>query len=85
MTNPVSGGINSAIKTIKKRPCDYRSQNDFTNAIYFHCGGLSLYPTVPTAAFQKGIPRRQGLQEHAFPMPALRKATIAMATEKKVA
>ena len=48
VTNAVSEGINSAIQTIKKRAFGYRNQNHFMNAIYFHCGGLDLYPAVPT-------------------------------------
>jgi transposase len=48
VTNAVSEGINSAIQTIKKRAFGYRNQDHFMNAIYFHCGGLDLYPPVPT-------------------------------------
>jgi len=48
VTNAVSEGINSAIQTIKKRAFGYRNQDHFMNAIYFHCGGLDLYPAVPT-------------------------------------
>jgi transposase len=48
VTNAVSEGINSAIQTIKKRAFGYRNQGHFVNAIYFHCGGLELYPAVPT-------------------------------------
>jgi transposase len=44
-TNAVSEGINSAIQTIKKRAFGYRNRDHFVNAIYFHCGGLELYPT----------------------------------------
>lgn len=44
ITNAVSEGINSAIQTIKKRAFGYRNADNFRNAIYFHCGGLNLYP-----------------------------------------
>lgn len=50
VTNAVSEGINSAIQTIKKRAFGYRNKTHFMNAIYFHCGGLQLYPAVPTHA-----------------------------------
>jgi transposase len=44
ITNAVSEGINSAIQTIKKRAGGYRNVENFKTAIYFHCGGLDLYP-----------------------------------------
>ena len=44
ITNAVSEGINSAIQTIKKRAAGYRNVENFKTAIYFHCGGLDLYP-----------------------------------------
>jgi hypothetical protein len=40
----VSEGINSAIQTIKKRAFGFRHPDNFKTAIYFHCGGLDLYP-----------------------------------------
>lgn len=44
VTNAVSEGINSAIQTIKKRAFGFRNPVNFKTAIYFHCGGLDLYP-----------------------------------------
>lgn len=46
ITNAVSEGINSAIQTIKKRAGGYRNVENFKTAIYFHCGGLDLYPAA---------------------------------------
>lgn len=46
VTNAVSEGINSAIQTIKKRAFGFRNPENFKTAIYFHCGGLELYPTL---------------------------------------
>ncbi|HWL89061.1 MAG TPA: transposase [Polyangiaceae bacterium] len=46
VTNAVSEGINSAIQTIKKRAFGYRNSANFKTAIYFHCGGLDLYPVI---------------------------------------
>jgi transposase len=47
VTNAVSEGINSAIQTIKKRAFGFRNPENFKTAIYFHCGGLDLYPALP--------------------------------------
>jgi transposase len=44
ITNAVSEGINSTIHTIKKMACGFRNKEHFKIAIYFHCGGLDLYP-----------------------------------------
>jgi len=49
ITNAVSEGLNSAIQTIKKRAGGYRNVENFKTAIYFHCGGLDLYPARLTA------------------------------------
>lgn len=48
ITNAVSEGLNSAIQTIKKRAGGYRNVENFKTAIYFHCGGLDLYPAHST-------------------------------------
>lgn len=48
ITNAVSEGLNSAIQTIKKRANGYRNVENFKTAIYFHCGGLDLYPATST-------------------------------------
>jgi transposase len=50
VTNAVSEGINSAIQTIKKRAFGFRNPENFKTAIYFHCGGLELYPAQLTHA-----------------------------------
>ena len=43
-TNGPAEGINSRIKTVKVRSRGFRNQERFANAIYFHLGGLDLYP-----------------------------------------
>ena len=48
ITNAVAEGLNSKIATIQKRACGYRNPNNFKIAVYFHCGGLSLYPASVT-------------------------------------
>jgi len=44
ITNGVAEGINSKIMTIKRKCCGFRNVENFKTAIYFHCGGLELYP-----------------------------------------
>jgi transposase len=44
ITNAVSEGLNSKIQTIKKWAYGFRNLEHFKTAIYFHCGGLDLYP-----------------------------------------
>jgi transposase len=46
ITNAVSEGLNSKIQTIKKRAYGFRNRENFKTAIYFHCGGLDLYPAT---------------------------------------
>jgi transposase len=36
--------MNSRIQRIKHRACGFRNRERFRNAIYFHLGGLNLYP-----------------------------------------
>lgn len=44
ITNAVSEGLNSKIQTIKKMAYGFRNKDHFKTAIFFHCGGLDLYP-----------------------------------------
>ena len=48
ITNAVAEGLNSKIATVQKRACGYRNSNPFQIAVYFHCGGLDLYPSALT-------------------------------------
>jgi transposase len=48
ITNAVAEGLNSKIATVQKRACGYRNRNHFKIAVYFHCGGLNLYPAPAT-------------------------------------
>lgn len=48
ITNAVAEGLNSKIATVQKRACGYRNPNHFKVAVYFHCGGLNLYPATAT-------------------------------------
>ena len=44
ITNGVTEGLNSKIMTLKRKACGFRNPHHFQTAIYFHCGGLDLYP-----------------------------------------
>lgn len=44
ITNSVAEGMNSKIMSIKRRVGGYRNPDNFKTAIFFHCGGLELYP-----------------------------------------
>jgi transposase len=44
ITNGVAEGLNSKIMSIKRKAGGFRNAQNFTTAIYFHCGGLDLYP-----------------------------------------
>jgi transposase len=44
VTNARAEAINSRIQWIKRMACGYRNRENFRNAIYFHLGGLDLYP-----------------------------------------
>jgi len=37
-------GVNSKIQTIKTTARGFCNREHFKSAIYFHCGGLDLYP-----------------------------------------
>ena len=43
-TNSTAEGINNKIQSVKKKAYGFRNTDRFINAIYFHCGGLELYP-----------------------------------------
>jgi transposase len=48
ITNAVAEGLNSKIATVQKRAFGYRNPDHFKIAVYFHCGGLDLYPSALT-------------------------------------
>ncbi len=43
-TNARAEGLNSVVQWMKDTARGYRSRERFRNAIYFHLGGLDLYP-----------------------------------------
>jgi transposase len=48
-TNAKSESINASIRRIKLAACGFRNRERFKNAIYFHLGGLDLYPAADSA------------------------------------
>jgi len=38
--------LNSKIQTIKKKAYGFRNRENFKTSIFFHCGGLNLYPVT---------------------------------------
>ena len=44
ISNALSEAINSKVQWIKRQACGFRSRERFREAIYFHLGGLDLYP-----------------------------------------
>jgi len=44
ITNATAEGLNSKIKAISARAGGYRNHENLKTVIYFHCGGLKLYP-----------------------------------------
>jgi transposase len=44
ITNATAEGLNSKIQWIKYTARGFRNRDNFKTAIYFHCGGLDLYP-----------------------------------------
>lgn len=46
VSNAKAEGTNSAIQAVKYRARGFRNRARFRTAIYFHCGGLDLYPSL---------------------------------------
>lgn len=46
ITNAASESINSKIQWVKYTARGFRSKKNFVTAIYFHCGGLDLMPSI---------------------------------------
>lgn len=44
ITNAAAEGLNSRIQAIRVSARGYRNRQNFKTAIWFHCGGLQLYP-----------------------------------------
>jgi transposase len=44
ITNALGESLNAKIEKVKRFACGYRNREHYKTAIYFHCGGLDLYP-----------------------------------------
>lgn len=44
ITNALGESINAKIEKVKRMACGFRNRDNYKTAIYFHCGGLDLYP-----------------------------------------
>lgn len=49
VTNAASESVNAKVQRVKRAACGFRSRERFRNAIYFHLGGLDLYPATASA------------------------------------
>ena len=47
ITNAGAEGLHSRIQAIRVSARGYRNRENFKTAIYFHLGGLQLYPATP--------------------------------------
>lgn len=47
ITNALAEGINTRIEKVKRMACGFRNRSHYCTAIYFHCGGLDLFPKLP--------------------------------------
>lgn len=50
VTNALSESINAKIEKVKRFACGYRNRKNYRTSIYFHCGGLDLFPHPPIKA-----------------------------------
>jgi transposase len=53
VTNAGSESVNAKIQKVKRLACGFRNRERFRTAIYFHCGGLDLYPDAIHATHTK--------------------------------
>ena len=44
ITNALNESLNAQVEKVKRMASGYRNRTHFQTAIYFHCGGLDLYP-----------------------------------------
>jgi transposase len=49
-TNAAAESVNARIQRVKRMACGFRNRQRFRNAIYFHLGGLDLYPATHTTS-----------------------------------
>jgi transposase len=47
ITNALGEAINGKIEKVKRMACGFRNRSHYRTAIYFHCGGLDIFPKPP--------------------------------------
>lgn len=52
ITNALGESVNCKIEKVKRLACGFRNRLHYRIAIYFHCGGLDLYPRRSNMALQ---------------------------------
>lgn len=52
ITNALGESLNSKIEKVKRLACGFRNRDHYRTAIFFHCGGLDLYPKRSKIALQ---------------------------------
>jgi transposase len=52
ITNALGESLNSKIEKVKRLACGFRNRVHYRISIYFHCGGLDLYPRRSDIALQ---------------------------------
>jgi len=52
ITNALGESLNAKVEKVKRLACGFRNRDHYRTAIYFHCGGLELYPKRSNVAFQ---------------------------------
>ena len=50
ITNASAEALNAKIQSAKRRACGFRNRERFRTTIFFHCGGLDLYPACAWSA-----------------------------------
>ena len=48
ISNATAEGLNSKVQMVKEMACGFRNRDHYKTAIYFHCGGLDMYPRLET-------------------------------------
>ncbi len=46
LSNAVAEGLNSRVQQLIQKSCGYRNRDRFKRDVFFHLGGLDLYPVL---------------------------------------
>lgn len=56
ITNALGESVNAKIEKAKRMACGFRNRDHYKTAIYFHCGGLDLFPRPATSPALRWAP-----------------------------